>query len=107
MSNLGDEYTPAEARVNRIFDRLNSRIGAIIMGAAEDAVEGVTEQLTKASGEIQAEVAKLQEAGVSDEALAGLKNVAQSLDDRTPDAAPEPEPTPEPEPAPETPAEPA
>jgi F0F1-type ATP synthase membrane subunit b/b' len=88
VSDLGDEYTESEARVSRIFDRLNQRIGAIIMGAADDAVKGVTDQLTKASAEIQAEVQKLQDAGVSDDALAGLKDVAQSLDDRTPDAAP-------------------
>jgi hypothetical protein len=73
VSDLGDEYTESEARVSRIFDRLNQRIGAIIMGAADDAVKGVTDQLTKASAEIQAEVQKLQDAGVSDDALAGLK----------------------------------
>jgi hypothetical protein len=97
VSNLGDEYTPSEARVGRIFDRLNSRIGAIIMGAADDAVRGVTEQLNKAKGEIDAEVTKLQESGVSDEALQGLKDVSQSLDDLNPDPAPEPEPEPAPE----------
>lgn len=58
------------------------------MGAADDAVKGVTDQLTKASSEIQAEVQKLQDAGVSEKNLAGLKSVAQSLDDRNPDAAP-------------------
>lgn len=56
------------------------------MGSADDAVKGVTDQLTKASAEIQAEVQKLQDAGVSEESLAGLKGVAQSLDDRNPDA---------------------
>ena len=104
VTNLGDNYTPTEARVNRIFDRLISRIVGIIMGAAEDAVRGVTDQLNKAKGEIDAEVAKLQEAGVSDEALAGLKAVSQSLDDRNPDA---PEPTPEPEPAAESSSDPS
>lgn len=65
------------------------------MGAADDAVQGVTEQLAKASGEIDAEVAKLEEAGVSTESLEGLKGIAQALDDRNPDVVPEPEPEPE------------
>lgn len=95
MSNLGDDYTPAEARVNRIFERLSSRIGAIIMSAADDAVQAVTSQLTKAKGEIDAEIATLTEAGVSPESLAGLTAISQSLDDLNPDVVPEPEPVPE------------
>jgi F0F1-type ATP synthase membrane subunit b/b' len=86
VSDLGDEYTESEARVSRIFDRLNQRIGAIIMGAADKAVRDSTAQLQKAKAEIDAEVSKLQESGVSDEALAGLKSVSQSLDDVNPDA---------------------
>lgn len=97
VGKLGEEYTESEARINRIHHRLSSRIGAIIMSAADDAVQDVTAQLTKASGEIDAEVTKLTEAGVSPESLAGLQGIAQRLDDRTPD--PEPE-------TPETPAEP-
>jgi hypothetical protein len=88
VSELGDEYTESEVRVSRIFDRLNQRIGAIIMGAADKAVRDSTAQLQKAKAEIDAEVSKLQESGVSDEALAGLKSVSQSLDDVNPDPAP-------------------
>lgn len=86
MTDLGDDYTPAEARINRIFDRLDKRIRSVIMGKADETVKGVTEQLSKASAEIDAEVQKLRDAGVSDENLAGLTDVAQRLDDRTPDA---------------------
>jgi Skp family chaperone for outer membrane proteins len=86
VTELGAPYSEAEGTINRIFDRLDTRIRSIIMGSADDAVKGVTDQLTKASAEIQAEVQKLQDAGVSEESLAGLKGVAQSLDDRNPDA---------------------
>lgn len=60
------------------------------MTSADKAVQDVTAQLTKAKGEIDAEVAKLQDAGVSPESLAGLQAVSQSLDDANPDAAPAP-----------------
>jgi hypothetical protein len=96
VPNLGDPYTPAESRVSRVFDRLNSRIGAIIMTAADDAVQAATAQLVKAKGEIDAEVAKLQEAGVSPESLAGLQAISQSLDDLNADAPVEEPPTEEP-----------
>jgi hypothetical protein len=88
VTSLGDEYTPSEARINRIFDRLDQRIRSIIMGKADETVQGVTEQLNKASAEIAAEVQKLQDAGVSDESLSGLRDVAQRLDDRTADTPP-------------------
>ncbi len=92
MTNLGDDYTPSEARINRVFDRLTSRLGAIIMSAADDAVQAVTAQLSKAKGEIDAEVTKLTEAGVSADSLAGLQAISQGLDDLNPDVVPEPEP---------------
>jgi len=69
------------------------------MTSADDAVKGVTEQLNKAAAEIDTEVQKLKDAGVSAESLAGLESVSQRLDDRNPDAEPAPEPTPEPAPA--------
>lgn len=94
VSNLGDDYTPTEARLNRIFDRLETNIRSIIMGSADDAVKGATEQLNKAAAEIDAEVQKLQDAGVSEESLAGLKSVSQSLDDRNPDVVVQPDPAP-------------
>ena len=105
MANLGDEYTPAEARINRIFDRLNSRIGAIIMSSAEQAASGVADQLAKAKGEIDGVIAELQDQSVSDSTIQRLQNLSQALDDVVPDA--QPEPTPEPEPAPEPEPEPA
>lgn len=69
------------------------------MTAADEAVQAATAQLVKAKAEIDAEVAKLAEAGVSAESLAGLQAISQSLDDLNAD---EPE-TPE---EPEVPAEP-
>jgi hypothetical protein len=71
------------------------------MSAADDAVQGVTSQLTKAKGEIDAEIATLQASGVSPESLAGLQSISQSLDDLNPDVVPEPAPEPTPEPVPE------
>jgi len=73
------------------------------MSAADDAVQAVTSQLSKAKGEIDAEITTLTEAGISPESLAGLQSISQSLDDLNPDVVPEPEPepTPEPEPVPE------
>lgn len=75
------------------------------MSAADDAVQGVTSQLTKAKGEIDAEIATLQASGVSPESLAGLQSISQSLDDLNPDVVPAPpvvdEPAPEPVPEPE------
>jgi hypothetical protein len=99
VANLGDPYSPEEARVLRIFTRLESRIGAIIMTAADEAVQAVTAQLTKAKAELDAQVDALAEAGVSAESLAGLQAISQSLDDVNPDPPVEPE-------EPETPEEP-
>lgn len=86
VTNLGDPYSPEEARINRIQHRLKSQIIGAIMSAADDAVKKSTAQLNKAAGEIDAEVAKLKEQGVSDESLAGLAAISQSLDDRNADA---------------------
>jgi hypothetical protein len=104
VTNLGDEYTPSEARINRIFNRLSSRIGDIIMTAADEAVQAVTAQLTKAKAEIDAEVTKLAEAGVSADSLAGLQAISQSLDDLNADPVVEEPPVEEPE-VPEEPVE--
>jgi hypothetical protein len=93
MSDLGRDYTPAEARMNRIFDRLNQRIGAIIMTSAEDAVNKVSDQLGKAKGEIDQVIADLQGQGVRPETLQRLEGLSQALDDVVPDQPPaEPNP---------------
>lgn len=101
VPNLGDEYSPEEARTIRIFDRLETRIRSIIMGAADDAVKGAVEQLNKARAEVLAQDASQDANAVSAETIQSLKDVAQSFDDLNPDPAPEPEPTPDPEPEPE------
>lgn len=93
MTSLGDEYTPAEARTNRIFDRLNQRIGAIIMTSAENAANDVQQQLGKAKTEIDGLIASLQDSAVSSATLDQLKATSQALDDIVPD---QPEPAPEP-----------
>lgn len=104
MTNLGDDYTPAEARIIRIFDRLNSRIRGIIMSSAEQAAEGVVDQLGKAKGEIDGVISDLQNQSVTPETIAKLEGISQALDDVVPDApAPEPTPEPAPEPAPSEP----
>jgi ElaB/YqjD/DUF883 family membrane-anchored ribosome-binding protein len=100
VTDLGADYTPAEARINRIFDRLNSRIGAIIMSSAEAAASAAADQLVKAKTEIDAVLAELQDQAVSDATVARLQALSQSFDDVVPDAPveppAEPEPTPEP-----------
>lgn len=101
MTNLGDAYTPAEATIARIFDRLNSRIRGIIMSSAEQAAEGVVDQLGKAKGEIDGVVADLRNQSVTPETIAKLEGISQALDDVVPDPVPTPEPTPAPEPVPE------
>lgn len=75
------------------------------MTAADQVVKDATAQLTKAKSEIDAEVAKLQDAGVSPESLAGLQAISQSLDDLNADPVVEEPPVEEPT-EPETPAEP-
>ena len=102
MSDLGDEYTPSEARTIRIFDRLKTRIGAIIMTSAEDAVTKSADQLDKAYGEVSAQndelkavIEELRKQAVSPELVTRLEGVSQKFDDLNPDA-PAPEPTPEP-----------
>lgn len=55
------------------------------MTAADEVVGRVVAQLTKAKGEIDAEMDKLRAAGVSEENLAGLQAISQSLDDVNPD----------------------
>jgi uncharacterized protein YpuA (DUF1002 family) len=93
MSDLGREYTPAEARMIRIFDRLHQRIGAIIMTSAEDAVNKVSDQLGKAKGEIDQVIADLQGQGVQPATLERLQSLSQALDDVVPDQPPaEPNP---------------
>lgn len=93
MSDLGADYTPAEARINRIFDRLNQRIGAIIMTSADGAFNKVGDQLGKAKGEIDGVLAELRDQGVRPETLQRLQGLSQALDDVVPD-----QPTPEPNP---------
>lgn len=88
VPNFGDPYTPAEERTNRIFDRLETRIRSIIMGAADDAVKNAVEQLNKARAEVQAQDASQDANTVSPETVQSLKDVAQSFDDLNPDAAP-------------------
>ena len=92
MSDLGDPYTPAEERLNRIFDRLNSRIGAIIMTSAENQAAAISAQLGKAKSEIDGLVASLEGSAVSQETLDQLKATSQALDDIVPDQVVEPEP---------------
>jgi hypothetical protein len=86
VTDLGADYTPAEARINRIFDRLNSRIGAIIMSSAEAAASAAADQLVKAKTEIDAVLAELQDQAVSDATVARLQSLSQSFDDLNPDA---------------------
>lgn len=100
MTNLGDAYTPAEATIARIFDRLNSRIRRIIMTSAEQAAEGVVDQLGKAKGEIDGVISDLQNQSVTPETIAKLEGISQALDDVVPDPVPVPEPAPVPEPTP-------
>lgn len=90
MSELGDPYTPAEARTIRIFDRLNQRLGVIIMSAADDALVAVADQLGKAKVEIDAIVAELEAQSVEPATVARLQALSQSLDDVVPDVPVEP-----------------
>jgi hypothetical protein len=106
VTNLGDEYTPYELRVGRIFDRLESRIRSIIMTSAEQAAEGVVTQLGKAKGEIDGVITELEGQAVSAETIGRLQGISQALDDVVPDAPVEPAPEPE-VPVEEAPAEPA
>jgi hypothetical protein len=100
VADLGSEYTPSEATLNRIFDRLESRIRSIIVTSADSAANAVGDQLEKAKAEIDAVIAELQDQSVTDATIERLQRISQSFDDENPDA-PTPEPTPEPEPAPE------
>lgn len=86
VTDLGAEWTPSEARTNRIFDRLEIRIRSIIMGAADDAVKGAVEQLNKARAEVLAQDASQEADRVSPETVASLKQAAQAFDDLNPDA---------------------
>jgi len=97
VSNLGDEYTPAEARLRRIFDRLTSRIEGIIIMAAEDQAKAIGDQLNKAKGEIDNLVSSLQGSAVDQATLDQLQATSQALDDIVPDQVVTPtpeEPTP-------------
>lgn len=92
-SDFGAPYTDAENQINRIFDRLNQRIGAAIMSAADDAVTAVTTQLGKAKTEIDGLIAQLEGSSVSPATLDQLKATSQALDDIVPDqVAPPAEP---------------
>lgn len=64
-----------------------NRLQEFIMSAAQDAVDAVVAQLTKASEEIKAEIANLEAREPSVD-LSALKDAAQALDDIVPDAAP-------------------
>ena len=66
------------------------------MTSAENAAEGVADQLGKAKGEIDGVIADLQDQSVTPETIQRLQNLSQALDDVVPD-----------QPAPEQPAEPA
>jgi hypothetical protein len=107
VADLGAEYTPAEATLNRIFDRFESNVRRIIMSSAETAATGAADQFAKAKGEIDGVITELQDQSVSDATIQRLQNLSQAFDDVVPDAPAEPEPTPEPEPepAPEEPVE--
>jgi len=85
MHSLGDEYTPAEARMIRIFDRLRQRIGEIIMTSADNTVNQVNDQLAKAKGEIDSLLASESAKAVSQENLDKLQSISQALDDIVPD----------------------
>lgn len=104
MTNLGDEYTPAEARTNRVFTRLTSSIRRIIMTSADEAANAVADQLGKAKSEIDGVISDLQGQSVKPETLQRLQGLSQALDDVVPDA-PTPTPEPAPEPAPAAPAD--
>ena len=95
VSNLGDEWTPAEAQLRRIFDRLTSRIEGIIIMAAEDQAKAIGDQLNKAKGEIDNLVSSLQGSAVDQATLDQLQATSQALDDIVPDQVVNPEPTPE------------
>lgn len=98
MTNLGDQYTPAEATLNRIFDRLTSRTRRIIMSSAEQAATAAADQFAKAKVEIDGVIGELQDQSVSDATIERLQGLSEAFDAVVPDA-----PTPEPE----TPVEPA
>jgi len=104
MHSLGDEYTPAEARMIRIFDRLRQRIGEIIMTSADNTVNQVNDQLAKAKGEIDSLLASESAKAVSQENLDKLQSISQALDDIVPD---QPAPGGDGGETPEQPAEPA
>lgn len=90
VPNLGDDYTPAEARINRIFDRFQSRIRSIIMTSAESAASAAADQFGKAKVEIDGVIAELQDQSVSDATIQRLQNLSQAFDDVVPDAPVEP-----------------
>jgi TRAP-type C4-dicarboxylate transport system substrate-binding protein len=90
VTDLGDEYTPAEARTHRVFDRLQQRMRTIMTSAADDAANAVADQLVKAKAEIDAVIAELESQSVRPETLQRLQGISQSLDDENPDAPVEP-----------------
>ena len=63
----------------------------VVMSAAQDLVNEIANQLSKARDEIVGEIDKLKAAAAAGEAvdLAALKGLAQSLDDIVPDAVDE------------------
>lgn len=83
--DMGAPYTPAESHIARIFDRLNQRIGAIIMSQADETAKQINDQLTKAKGEIDTLVSTLEGTSVDPATLDQLKSTAQALDDIVPD----------------------
>lgn len=68
------------------------------MSAAQDVVDQVTEQLTKAKGEVLAKIAELEDAVAAGQTpdFTALKAAAQGLDDVVPDAPAEEPPAEEP-----------
>lgn len=92
MSELGAEYTPAEARIDRIFDRLKTQIGAIIMTSAESAASAAADKLDKGYGEVVNQVAELnavieelRDQSVDDATINRLQAVADKFDALNPD----------------------
>lgn len=90
MTALGDDYTPTEARLNRIFDRLTSRITEIIVTSAENQAKDISAQLAKAKSEIDGLVSSLEGSSVDQATLDQLKATSQALDDIVPDQVDQP-----------------
>ena len=85
----------AHAHIVEHIDRQIRHLERFIMGAQQDAVNAVVEQLRKAALEVKSELVEVQaqldaaEIGAEKVDLSALTEAAQALDDIVPDAVPE------------------